>query len=57
MQKALVEHAVAEHKSWKKFGKEKGKKPGPDHSTTTISEAVTLKLSAGNKVCAFDFTL
>ncbi|KAI0044783.1 translation initiation factor 3, RNA-binding subunit [Auriscalpium vulgare] len=49
LQKSLVEHAVAERKSWTKFGREKGNKPGPDRATTTVGENVMLKLSAGNK--------
>lgn len=49
LQKSLVEHAVAERKTWAKFGIEKGNKPGPDRATTTVGENVTLKLSAGNK--------
>ncbi|TDL24567.1 translation initiation factor 3 RNA-binding subunit [Rickenella mellea] len=49
LQKAVVEHAVAERKTWAKFGKEKGNKPGPDRATTTVGENVTLKLTAGNK--------
>lgn len=49
LQKSLVEHAVAERKTWAKFGHEKGNKPGPDRATTTVGENVTLKLSAGNK--------
>ncbi|TFY51385.1 hypothetical protein EVG20_g11024 [Dentipellis fragilis] len=49
LQKSLVEHAVAEHKTWSKFGHEKGNKPGPDRATTTVGENVFLKLSQGNK--------
>jgi translation initiation factor 3 subunit G len=49
LQKSVVEHAVAERKKWDKFGKEKGNSAGPDKATTTVAEAVTLKLSAGNK--------
>jgi translation initiation factor 3 subunit G len=45
-----VEHAVAERKTWAKFGLEKGKKPGPDGATTTVGEMVFLKLTPGNKV-------
>jgi translation initiation factor 3 subunit G len=45
-----VEHAVAERKTWAKFGLEKGKKAGPDGATTTVGETVFLKLTAGNKV-------
>ena len=51
LQKSVVEHAVAERQKWAKFGAEKGNKPGPDRATTTVGETVTLKLSAGNKVC------
>ena len=47
----MVEHAVAERQKWAKFGAEKGNKPGPDRATTTVGETVSLKLSAGNKVC------
>ncbi|QRV82241.1 eukaryotic translation initiation factor 3 subunit G [Ceratobasidium sp. AG-Ba] len=49
LQKALVDHATAERKSWAKFGAEKGNKPGPDRATTTVGEAIGLKLSAGPK--------
>ncbi|KAF8480398.1 translation initiation factor 3, RNA-binding subunit [Russula ochroleuca] len=49
LQKSLVEHAVAERKTWAKFGLEKGKKPGPDGATTTVGETVFLKLTPGNK--------
>ncbi|KAH8116032.1 translation initiation factor 3, RNA-binding subunit [Phellopilus nigrolimitatus] len=49
LQKAVVEHAVAERKGWAKFGQERGNKPGPDRATTTVGENVALKLSAGNK--------
>lgn len=49
LQKAVVDHAVAERKTWSKFGQERGSKPGPDRATTTVGENVTLKLSAGNK--------
>ena len=45
-----MEHAVAERKTWAKFGLEKGKKPGPDGATTTVGEMVFLKLTPGNKV-------
>ncbi|CCL99786.1 uncharacterized protein FIBRA_01808 [Fibroporia radiculosa] len=49
LQKAVVDHTVAERKMWAKFGQEKGNKPGPDRATTTVGENVALKLSAGNK--------
>ncbi|KZV99219.1 translation initiation factor 3, RNA-binding subunit [Exidia glandulosa HHB12029] len=49
LQKVVVNHTVAERKQWAKFGAEKGNKAGPDRATTTIGEAVSLKLSAGNK--------
>ncbi|KLO16147.1 translation initiation factor eIF3g [Schizopora paradoxa] len=50
IQKAVVEHAVAERRQWAKFGKEKGSSPGPQVATTTIErENVILKLTAGNK--------
>jgi translation initiation factor 3 subunit G len=50
LQKAVVDHAVAERKQWAKFGQEKGNKPGPDRATTTVGEEVRLKITAGNKV-------
>ncbi|ELU35735.1 eIF3g domain-containing protein [Rhizoctonia solani AG-1 IA] len=50
LKKALVDHATAERKQWVKFGNEKGNKPGPDRATTTVGEALGLKLSAGPKV-------
>ena len=50
LQKQVVDHTVAERKTWTKFGQEKGNKPGPDRATTTVGESVMLKLSAGNKV-------
>ena len=50
LQKAVVDHTVAERKTWTKFGQEKGNKPGPDRATTTVGENVSLKLSPGNKV-------
>jgi len=49
LHKSLVNHTVAERKTWAKFGQEKGNKPGPDRATTTVGESVLLKLSAGNK--------
>ncbi|CAL1709340.1 unnamed protein product [Somion occarium] len=49
LQKAVVNHTVAERQTWAKFGQEKGNKPGPDRATTTVGENVSLKLSAGNK--------
>lgn len=42
-----VSHAVAERKQWSKFGAERGRKPGPDSATTTLGEAVKIKLMAG----------
>jgi translation initiation factor 3 subunit G len=48
--RTLVNHQVAERKTWTKFGAEKGSKPGPDNATTTVGENVTLKLHAGAKV-------
>lgn len=50
LKKEVVDHTVAERKTWSKFGQEKGNKPGPDRATTTVGESVALKLSAGNKV-------
>ncbi|KZT10406.1 translation initiation factor 3 RNA-binding subunit [Laetiporus sulphureus 93-53] len=49
LQKELVDHTVAERKTWQKFGQEKGSKPGPDRATTTVGENLVLKLSPGNK--------
>ncbi|KAI6098626.1 eukaryotic translation initiation factor 3 subunit G-domain-containing protein [Pisolithus croceorrhizus] len=49
LQKLVVKHAVVEREKWPKFGQERGNKEGPDHSTTTVGENVTLKSSAGNK--------
>jgi len=56
LQKSVVEHAVAERQKWAKFGKERGNKPGPDGATTTVGEAVSLKLSVGNKVLSRPFS-
>jgi len=56
LQKSLVDHVVAERKTWAKFGQEKGNKPGPDRATTTVAEDVALKLSAGNKSSEKDET-
>ncbi|CAG8803890.1 14301_t:CDS:2, partial [Cetraspora pellucida] len=44
-----VNKAVAERKKWAKFGEERGKKVGPDLSTTSIGEQVFLKLSTNGK--------
>ncbi|KAG2199057.1 hypothetical protein INT46_007253 [Mucor plumbeus] len=47
--KLVTEHvnkAVAQRKKWAKFGEEKGKKAGPDLSTTTIGENIPLKLGS-----------
>ncbi|THH22527.1 hypothetical protein EUX98_g8165 [Antrodiella citrinella] len=49
LQKAIVDHSVAERQTWAKFGQERGNKAGPDRATTTVGENVSLKLSAGNK--------
>jgi hypothetical protein len=50
LQKSMVDHNVAERKTWAKFGLEKGSKPGPDRATTTVGEFVGLKISAGKQV-------
>ncbi|KAH9807468.1 eukaryotic translation initiation factor 3 subunit G-domain-containing protein [Melampsora americana] len=42
-----VSHQVALRKQWSKFGAEMGKKSGPDSATTTLGEAVKIKLMAG----------
>ncbi|KAH9918722.1 translation initiation factor 3, RNA-binding subunit [Epithele typhae] len=56
LQKAVVDHSVAERKMWSKFGQEKGNKPGPDRATTTVGEELLLKLSPGNKAAAQEQT-
>lgn len=43
--KEHVNRAVAERKKWKKFGQEANSPPGPQLSTTTVSEVVELLLS------------
>lgn len=48
-QKKAVNHQVAMRLALPKFGLEKGNAPGPDRATTTIGEAVALKLSIGGK--------
>ncbi|OLL24957.1 Eukaryotic translation initiation factor 3 subunit G [Neolecta irregularis DAH-3] len=45
--KEKVKHAVAERKKWAKFGLEKGRKEGPDLSTTTVAENMNIKFSIG----------
>lgn len=40
-----VHKRVAARKAWAKFGDEAGRKPGPDPSTTTLSEHIPVKLS------------
>lgn len=50
LKKSNVNQAVADRKTWPKFGLEKGKPAGPDRATTTVGENVVLKLSAGNDV-------
>ncbi|CAG8685504.1 15749_t:CDS:2, partial [Funneliformis caledonium] len=47
--KECVNKAVAERKKWAKFGDERGKKVGPDLSTTSIGEQIFLKLSSTGK--------
>ncbi|CAG8689403.1 371_t:CDS:2, partial [Acaulospora colombiana] len=44
-----VNKPVAERKKWAKFGDERGKKVGPDLSTTSIGEQIYLKLSSTGK--------
>ncbi|KAI9143743.1 eukaryotic translation initiation factor 3 subunit G-domain-containing protein, partial [Paraphysoderma sedebokerense] len=41
--------AAAERKRWKKFGAAKGHGPGPNTDTTSVGEAVFLKLTANPK--------
>ncbi|KAL1741095.1 eukaryotic translation initiation factor 3 subunit G-domain-containing protein, partial [Schizophyllum fasciatum] len=48
LQKSVVDHQVAERKKWSKFGQERGNKAGPDPSTTTVAEVVSLTLAPGN---------
>jgi len=45
--RSLVSSAAAERKQIPKFGLEKGKKPGPDSSTTTLGEDFRLLLRQG----------
>ncbi|KAI9613824.1 hypothetical protein H4Q26_009674 [Puccinia striiformis f. sp. tritici PST-130] len=40
-----VSHTVAARKGWSKFGEEKGKKSGPDLATTTLGEAIKMKIA------------
>jgi len=40
-----VSPAVAARKGWAKFGAEKGKKSGPDLATTTLGEAIKMKIA------------
>lgn len=40
---------------WAKFGDERGKKAGPDLSTTSIDQQIFLKLSTTGKVCEVIF--
>jgi translation initiation factor 3 subunit G len=40
-----VSPTVAARKGWAKFGEEKGKKSGPDLATTTLGEAIKLKIA------------
>ncbi|EFP89570.1 uncharacterized protein PGTG_15719 [Puccinia graminis f. sp. tritici CRL 75-36-700-3] len=40
-----VSPTVAARKGWAKFGLEKGKKSGPDLATTTLGEAIKLKIA------------
>ncbi|CAG7847281.1 Eukaryotic translation initiation factor 3 subunit G {ECO:0000255/HAMAP-Rule:MF_03006} Short=eIF3g {ECO:0000255/HAMAP-Rule:MF_03006}; AltName: Full=Eukaryotic translation initiation factor 3 RNA-binding subunit {ECO:0000255/HAMAP-Rule:MF_03006}; Short=eIF-3 RNA-binding subunit {ECO:0000255/HAMAP-Rule:MF_03006}; AltName: Full=Translation initiation factor eIF3 p33 subunit homolog {ECO:0000255/HAMAP-Rule:MF_03006}; Short=eIF3 p33 homolog {ECO:0000255/HAMAP-Rule:MF_03006} [Serendipita indica DSM 11827] len=47
--RTLVNHQVAERKTWAKFGAEKNSKPGPNKATTTVGENVTLKIHPGSK--------
>uniref|UniRef100_A0A1D1ZIK5 Eukaryotic translation initiation factor 3 subunit G n=1 Tax=Anthurium amnicola TaxID=1678845 RepID=A0A1D1ZIK5_9ARAE len=44
-----VNKVAAERKKWAKFGEERGKKAGPDLSTTSIGEQIFLKLSTTGK--------
>ncbi|RIA92479.1 eukaryotic translation initiation factor 3 subunit G-domain-containing protein, partial [Glomus cerebriforme] len=44
-----VNKVAAERKKWAKFGDERGKKVGPDLSTTSIGEQIFLKLSTTGK--------
>lgn len=47
---AKASPSVAQRHQWTKFGAEKGKKAGPDASTTSLgSESMRIKLSVGNK--------
>ncbi|KAA8911379.1 eukaryotic translation initiation factor 3 subunit G [Sphaerosporella brunnea] len=44
-----VNPRVAERKSWAKFGREEGRSPGPDLSTTSVGENIVFKPSANWK--------
>ncbi|PKY42923.1 translation initiation factor eIF3g [Rhizophagus irregularis] len=44
-----VNKVAAERKKWAKFGDERGKKAGPDLSTTSIDQQIFLKLSTTGK--------
>lgn len=57
LKKSHVNQAVADRKTWSKFGLEKGKPAGPDRATTTVGENVVLKLSAGDDVSYILFNL
>ncbi|KAH8823444.1 translation initiation factor 3, RNA-binding subunit [Flagelloscypha sp. PMI_526] len=48
-QKQAVNHDVARRLALPKFGNDKGQPAGPDRATTTVGEAVMLKLSIGGK--------
>jgi translation initiation factor 3 subunit G len=54
--KESVNRHVSDRKRWIKFGQERGNAPGPDPSTTTVGEIVSLKLSIGGPDAAAEKT-
>ncbi|KAF9273087.1 translation initiation factor eIF3 subunit g [Mortierella alpina] len=46
----VVNKAVAARKKWPKFGKERGKPPGPDPATTNVGDNIKLKLSSTGQI-------
>jgi len=47
--KNAVDPVVAARKNWEKFGNDRGKPRGPDRATTTVGEAIGLKIVAGGQ--------